>query len=193
MAFAIPSDYATSVQTAEVYTGVFSTVNDAYIASPGVSQGAVGLTLGARNPLGRTVYSTDLTTGRRFKNKYVRLNSTTTATLIVGPVYYKDETFEVVTIQSSESQFGVNGIAGILLNVNATNGNYVYILTNGILAGVAVPASTAAGDCLIGAAGAQALARVAANTAPTNRKCAWALTAVASGVSDIYVEVDDLG
>jgi hypothetical protein len=177
---------AQSLQTAEITTGNVATVNDAYVSSSFTEN---GLTKGAKAPIGAALYLSD-SVGRRFKFRYVRLNSTVPPTLIVGPVYWKDNTFTVVTAVESEALYGVNSIAGLLLNVNAANGNYVWIQTFGHAPAVPSPLYTAAGDGIIGAAGNQQLARVAANTAPTNQLLGWAETAVAAGVFDLFINVE---
>jgi hypothetical protein len=182
----IQSISAQSLQTIEISTGNVATVNDAYVSS---SFAANGLTNGALNPIGSCAYFTD-NSGRRYKYRYVRLNCTTPPTFIVGPVFWKDNTFSIVTAVESEALFGVNSVAGFLLNVNATNGNYVFIQTFGYLAAVAVPAGTAAGDQIIGAAGNQQVAKVSANTAPTNALLAYAETAVSGGTSNLHVCIE---
>jgi len=188
MTIPVPQSPIQSSLTAEVYTGNPATVNDAYS-----STATFPWPNGARQALGTALYTIDATTGSVLKWRYVRLNSTTTATLVVGPVYYKDNTRGIVTIQSTESLMALNGIAGLLVNVNATNGNFVFILTHGHYGGVAVPAGTAVGDSIYGAAGAQQVGKTSANTATPNVALALAETAVASGVSDLYVCVEDSG
>ena len=180
--------YVGSLQTLHVSTGRPETVNDPFDTTKPNN--------GARNNPGVAEYVSDGTiTGRRWKVRYVRLNSTTTATLIVGPVYWKDNTFQVVTIQSSEAIGGINNLAGILLNANATNGNWVFVLAAGFIGAanigsIAVPALTASGDLLIGATGAQQFARVAIGSNRTNVEIAMALTAVSGGVADIFVQLE---
>ena len=183
---------AQSLQTAEVSTGNVATVNDAYQAYPattGAPNNYLAAQNGALNPLSSCLYLGD-TSGRRTKYRYVRLNCTAPPVFIVGPVYWKDNTFTVVTALSSEALYGINAFAGVLLNVNATNGNYVFIQTFGHLAGVVVAASTAAGDAVIPASGTQLFGRTAANTAPTNIVAAWAETAIASTKSDLFIVVE---
>jgi hypothetical protein len=177
---------AQSLQTMEISTGNVATVNDAYVSNVASYNGPQA---GALNPLGGAMYLTD-TSARRLKYRYVRLNCTAPPTFIVGPVYWKDNTYTVVTALSSEALYGINSFAGVLLNVNATNGNYVFIQTAGHLGGVVVAASTAAGDAIIPATGTQLFGRTAANTAPTNIVAAWAETAIASLKSDINICVE---
>lgn len=171
----------------QVTTGNFATVNDAVLTGVADYEN----TGGARAPLGVIVDSLD-SSNRILMYKYVQLTSTAVPTLIVGPVYYTTNTFTIVTPVSTEGGFGVNGIAGILLNASATYNNYVWIQVYGYLASIVVAASTAIGDSLIGTAGNQLTARVAANTAPTNTVVAMALTAVSSTKSDVLV-VSHLG
>jgi hypothetical protein len=184
----VPQSPVQSSLTAEVYTGNPATVNDAYNASA-----TFPWPNGQRQALGTALYTIDATTGSVLKWRYVRLNSTTTTTLIVGPVYYKDNTRGIVTIQSSESLMSYNGIAGFLMNTGATNGNFVFILVSGHAGAVAAPASSAVGDQCVGGSGAQVLVRVAAGTAPTYNVVALIETAVAAGVSDMRVCVEDSG
>lgn len=176
-----------SLQTAEITTGNVATVNDAYVTS---SFSENGLTNGAKAPLGAALYLSDAV-GRRYKYRYVRLNCTAApGSFIVGPVYWKDNTYTVVTALSSEALFGINAIAGLLLNTTPTNGNYVWIQTFGYAKAVACPLYIAAGDALVGSSGTQLLARVTANTAPTNKLFAWAETAVSAGACDMQIEVE---
>jgi hypothetical protein len=188
MTIPVPQSPIPFIPTAEVYSGNPATVNDPYSATA-----TFPWPNGQRQALATAVYTIDTTTGGVLKWRYVRLNSTTPATLIVGPVYYKDNTRGIVTIQSSESLMVLNGVAGVLVNLNATKGNFVFILVSGHLGAFAVPAGTAVGDQLIGATGAQQVAKVTQNTAPTNVVLALAETAVAAGVSDIRVCVEDSG
>lgn len=186
MTIAVPQSPIQSSLTGEVYTGNPATVNDAFS-----STATFPWPNGARNALGTAIYTIDSVTGTPLKWRYVRLNSTTTATLVLGPVYYKDNTRGIVTIQSTESLMALNGIAGLLVNLNATNGNFIFILTHGHYAAVPVPAGTAVGDQIIGAAGAQQVGKTSANTAPVNVPLGLAETAVAAGVSDLFVSVED--
>lgn len=190
--------FDSNIQTLQISTGNVQTVNDPFIAGS-LGQGQFGSPLGARNPVGMAAYISDGTAaGRRWKVRYVRMNATVpNSPFVVGPVYWKDNTFQVITSLLSEALHGVNAIAGLLLNPNLVNGNYCFILVYGHagaanLAGGAatVPASTAPGDALIGAAGQQTFARVAANTAPTNAVLAWAETAVSGGVADMFVNLE---
>lgn len=166
----------------------------------------------AQNPLGELFYlqpgeggvqSTGNGKGSGLWVKYVLYKSTDTTAVKTGPalVYWTDETYTQVTDVQSESLLGnANGIAGWLMpNTtalgttaftitvlrNGGNGSYVFIGLQGFIAGAVSVGSTAAGDALIGSGTAWTPARVAAGTAPTNVVGAWALTAVASGLSDI--------
>lgn len=185
-----------SDQTLQITTGNVATVNDPFVATGTISAGSAILANGARNPLGIAAYISDgSTTGRRWKVRYVRVNSTTfNPSPVVGPVYWKDNTFQVVTTLFSEA-LDTNAAAGIMLNSSITNGNYGFILVGGFLGAanlgsIPVVALTAAGDALIGATGQQTFARVAAGTAPTNAVIAWAVTAVSGGKSDVFVTLE---
>lgn len=139
--------------------------------------------------------------------KYVRYLSTANPATVGGPapVYYTDETFTTVTGVASEG-LGVNFIAGYMLPNTSTGatgagagftntvlnnsalGSYVFVALAGFVPGVISVASTAVGDAQIGASGNFTVARVAANTAPTNRVLGWAMTAVASGLCDVMCD-----
>jgi hypothetical protein len=185
MTINVPASPAQNVPTAEVYTGNPATVNDAFDTTK--------LNNGARIAPGNAVYLIDSVTGGVQKWRYVRVNTTVAATFVVGPVYWKDNTYQTVTQKTSEALMGLNGLAGLMVNTSLTNGNFTFILVAGHYAAVPAPVSTAIGDSIIGAAGTQLVARVAANTAPTNTVLALAETAVAAGVSDMRVVVEDLG
>ena len=138
----------------------------------------------------------------KYRNAYVdhhqlrsriTLNTTVDATKVFGPVYWKDNTYQVVTQKDTEALMALNGIAGIMANTSATNGSFVFILVSGHIAAVPIAASTAAGDSIIGATGTQLTARVAKGTAPTNTVLAMAETAVSGGKSDLRVCVEDQG
>ncbi len=174
------------LQTMEISTGDVATVNDIFDSTK--------VNNGARNPLGAAIYISD-SSGRRRKYRYVRYNPTAGVTDIVGPVYWKDNTFTVVTPTRSEALGGDTenvAVAGILMNASVTDGRFVFIQTFGFLAAMAAPASTAPSDALVSATGAQALVRVAAGTAPSGKVVAWAITAVSGGLSDVLIAVEDL-
>lgn len=171
-----------SVLPVQLSTGDPATVND--VVNPTSTSGQ------PYQPLGTSFYTTDAQ-GRIRKYRYVKLVGTAKPALIVGPVYWADDTKTTVTPTLSESKTGtVNSIAGVLLNAAATYGNAVCILVVGKATAVPVPALTAAGDTLIGAAGNQQFARVAAGTRAGSFEAAVALSAVAAGASDIDVCVD---
>jgi hypothetical protein len=178
--------------TPQITTGNFATVNDAYDTTKPNN--------GAKNVPGSEWLVFDAN-NRLIKIKYVRYNPTAAGTEIVGPVYYKDNTFGTgpsngtnsgVTATMSEAvTTKANSVAGILLNASVTPGNWTFIQVEGYKAAVTVPASTAVDDVLIGAAGFQIFGRVAAGTAPTNRPAAIALTAISGGVADILLCADN--
>jgi hypothetical protein len=176
-----------SLPTAEVFTGNPATVNDAYDTTK--------LNNGARIALGTAIYVIDpaaTSTGGVQKWRYVRVNSTVAATFVVGPVYWKDNTYQTVTQKTSEALMGLNGLAGLMVNVNLTNGNFTFILVSGHYSAVPLTAGNP-GDTVIGATGTQLVTNVAANTAPTNTVLALVETAVASGKADMRVCVEESG
>jgi hypothetical protein len=118
-----------------------------------------------------------------------------------APVYWTDETFTTVSGVSTESQFGLSGIAGYLmpnttsisgLTAAQLQGSQVYIQISGTIFGASAPGSTVAGDWIIGAAGNFLPARVAAGTAPGYRPLGVAITAVASSVADMLLGCDNI-
>lgn len=131
--------------------------------------------------------------GRVLLFKYVQLNSTTFPTLAIGPVYYKDETQQIVTTNESEAVAGINSLAGILLSLSAANLDFIWIQISGYLgansdagfgSGPLAPSSgVTKGDQVVGAAGQQVLADVAAGTAPGYRSAGIVLTTAASTVA----------
>lgn len=142
----------------------------------------------ARMPVGQAVYITDNLGQATKKLRYVKINSTVAPVEVVGPVYWKDRTKTVVTCVMSEAVAGINSIAGVLLNKDITNGYHGFIQVAGPIT-MPVVAATAAGDALVGAA-AQATARVAANTAPTNKVLGFAMGAIDTPVAgSAYVEL----
>lgn len=148
-------------------------------------------TLLSPNPPLGTVSSYIDSKGRALLFKLVKLDSTTfPASLLTGPVYYKDETQQVVTTNESEAVAGENSYAGMLLNLSAANGQLVWIQVGGYLgsdsdAGFgAQPVSTAAfavGETVVGASGQQVMAVVASGTAPTYRPIGIVVKAAAAG------------
>lgn len=116
-----------------------------------------------------------------------------------APVYWTDNTYTTVSGVESESLLGLNGIAGYLM-VNTTdltsltaamlNGSQTLIQVAGYLINGIAPASTVAGDWIIGASGNFLPARVASGTAPGFRTYGVAATAVASGLANILLNCD---
>lgn len=164
--------------TPHVTTGDPHTVNDAE----------------AKNILGTKWHFRNPTTGAIYACRYVKYSCTAAPAEVVGPVYWKDATRTVVSADAAD-QFGDrNSCAGFLLNVNVTDGNYVFIMVNGYIADAPVPASTAEGDLLsIDASTDQLLVRTAEGTAPICLPVAVALEAVSNNVADIHVIVEPLG
>lgn len=174
------SVYGQSKQTLEVSTGNVATVNDARDTTKPNN--------GALNPLGAKLYATD-SSGRHLAYRYVRLKTTAPPTEIVGPVYWSDNTFGEVTANDTDG-LGLNFCAGILLNVNITDGNFCYIQVFGFLADITSPGSTAISDSVITATGDQQVARIAQGVALTDRLIYVAVTAVAATLSDGYIQVE---
>jgi hypothetical protein len=161
---------------------------------------------GARNPLGSRWCYKD-SKGRMVIIAYVRLNTTAPpVSLLVGPVWWKDNTFTVVTAAANDaSGWGVaapNLTAGILLNTSWVNGNFGWIITAGYCgagsdtnwgAPIAAPANTAIGDGVVGGtSGNQSVVRAAAGS-PTYKQLYTALTAVANNTSDGIVTCEWFG
>ena len=131
--------------------------------------------------------------------KYVRYLSTANPAVVAGPapVYWTDQTFTTVSGVSTEGYAGVNSVAGLLclnsasysgLTAAILNGNFCFVAVSGWVAGCIAPGSTAAGDAIIGAAGNFTPARVAANTAPTNKLIGWATSAIVSSLCNILLD-----
>lgn len=198
--------YTSTVSNQNSYTGFIfpngatNPVGDVYVLPQGAQQNST--TAGANTLSGGNGYGAPLVI------RYVRYNSTANAALTALPsvVYWADETFTTVTGTYSESVAGSSTAAGILcINTanypgsltgaqlaTALNGNYCFIVTKGFVPGVSVPASTAVGDILVGAASsAFTMARVAAGTAPTYARNAIALTAVANSKADILANFEN--
>jgi hypothetical protein len=164
------------------------------------------------NPLG-TLYAAPINTGALTTAagagappvlKYVQYLSTANPAPVAAPapVYWKDETFTVVTGVYSEGFTGTaNSIAGYLL-VNTTsvssltatvltnsgNGVGVWIQIGGWLSGAYAPTAGSAGvgNTIIGSAGNWTSTAVAAGTAGS-RILGMQLTAVASSACDVLV------
>lgn len=179
--------------------GAMNPAGSAFLLAPGVGQSA--------NKAAAALYGAN-GWGAPLIVRYVRYNSTANPNLIAtpGPVYWTDETYTTVSGVFTEGNpaatGNINSLAGWLLPnytalgltaaaaATALNGNWCFIATKGFLSGVAVPALTAVGDAIIGAAGNFTLGRVASGTAPTTKYVAIAQTAVAAGVADILIDTD---
>lgn len=181
----------------EDYTGSIFTVNDLYQANPPFS--GYPYPNGARNQPGVARYNTFVPTGSTtpywVKLRYVRYNPTALVTFTANqlpPVYWKDNTFTVVTPTASEGTMGVNGIAGVLLNTTTTSanltGNWTLIAVGGYMTNLISAASVAAGDLVFGNASALTVTRLAqsvtAGTGIATRLLYQAATAIASSVSN---------
>jgi len=188
-------------QTPQITTGDWTTVNDAFKTT--LPDANYPYPNGAQNPLG-AAYTMRDSSGRIKKIRYVRLAGTAAYNVnsitVPGIVYWKDNTFGVVTPTMSECvSTKANCEAGFLVNPNATNGNFVFIQVGGYLGassspGVSppVPASTAVDDSLYGATGAFTMTRDAAGTASKYRPAAFALQAVSGGLADIFVVLESM-
>lgn len=190
-----------NIQTLQISTGNVATVNDPFISGLPIGQGQFGSPNGARNPVGEAAYISDGTigsgTGRRWKVRYVRMNATTiNPSPVVGPVYWKDNTFQVVTTLASEAPATLNGCAGILLNPNVTNGNYCFILVLGFIGAanigsMVVGGAAGAGGLIVPAAGQQLTTTVAAGTYTTTYAAiGYLMTAIGGGTADVFINIE---
>lgn len=191
------------VPTYEDYTGSLFTVNDAYVTTP-----PFGSTYlypnGARQQPGRAFYATWTPTGSTtaywLKCRYVRYSPTAAVTFTSGnlpPVYWKDTTFTVITPTATEgTDYGINGVAGILLNTTTTSanltGNWTLVAVAGYMTSMISATSVIIGSIVLGNATAQTVTLMAANTAPTNKPLYMATTAIASSVSNGMIMCEDV-
>ena len=176
----------------QITTGNVATVNDAYSTTISAAN-LYGN--GAKNPPGAAFYLAD-SAGRVNKYRYVRLNpGTPPGSYIVGPVYWKDNTFTIVTTTLANALTAeASSFAGILLRAEATpalmTGNWVIIQVRGFLAAVAAVVSPTAGDEVYGTAGDQVFnGKVTSGTAPKfPGHDVRALTT--SATPDIFIEAE---
>jgi hypothetical protein len=184
----------------ELFTGNPLTIDDAYQATPPFS--GYPYPNGARMQPGRAVYYT-LISGANYywqKFRYVRYNPTAAVSLVTGqlpPVYWKDNTFTVVTPTSSEGLLGLNGIAGALLNMSVVSGDWTLVQVAGYEPNLISAASVVAGDWLYGNATAQTVTRIAQGAATyavgnSEKMYYLALTAISSSVSTGQILVEDI-
>jgi len=176
--------------TPEVFTGNVATVNDPFNANV--------FNNGARMAPGTRVYQTD-SSGRLLKYRYVRYNPTAAVTLtantnVPGVVYWKDNTFTVVTPTLSEGiTTGKNQVAGYLLNANATAGNFVFIQVAGYLANAVVAAGTAIDGVQIGGGATPLISAViVSGVALTARPVAVSLAAISGNQAPVLVCIEDV-
>jgi len=187
------------VPTYEVYTGNPFTVNDAYSATPPYT--GYPYPNGARMQPGRAVYYTyqasSASTPYWVKLRYVRYNPTASVTFTanqLAPVYWIDINFQSVSGTSSEGAFGLNGIAGALLNTSVTAGNWCFIMVGGYCPNLISATSMAAGDLAYGNATAKTVTRVASGAAaPIQKVFYMALAAISSSVNAGLIMCEDVG
>jgi hypothetical protein len=178
------------IATPEIFTGNVNTVNDPFnTAMPNN---------GARMYPGMRFYQMD-SSGRLLKYRYVRYNPTAAVTLtantnVPGVVYWKDNTFGIVTPTASEGvTTKINQIAGYLLNANVVAGNYTVIQVAGYLSNAVVAAASAVDDVQVGLVTTPLITgRIASGVALTSRPCAVTLTAISGNQSQVLVCVEDL-
>jgi hypothetical protein len=167
---------------------------------------------GLKNPLGMVIIdsggldsvsgtTTQLPVGQVAIYKYVLYKSAANPALVAqpAPVYYTDNTYTIVSGKASEALASaasnpagllmpnttdMSGLTATILN-NGGNGSGVWICTYGFVKGAAAPASTAAGDILVGS-GDFAWGRLTAFAAATVYACK-SLTALASSASDQFI------
>lgn len=172
--------------TPHVSTGDWTTVNDKFDSTqPGNN---------AKTMLGASFLVID-SSGRLKRIRYVRYNSTANpaAPTAPGPVYWTDAAHTTVSGRMSEGlSTKANSIAGYLVNLSYTNGNFIFIQTAGFLSQALVAASTALDDVQIGATGDFTSARIASGAAITQVPASIALGAVSGGKADVFVDVDTL-
>ncbi len=180
------------IPTAEVFTGNPATVQDPYVASPGV--GNYLMPNGARVYPGSATYQRDAT-GHVIKLRYVRYNPTAgTSAVAGGPVYWADSNLNTVSPTASEGPMGMNGIAGALLNVAMTTGNWCYIQVAGYNASLLSAASMTGGDIAYGNATAYTVTRVASGAAGAVQKVFYtALGPVVASKNAGIIQVEDIG
>lgn len=178
------------IPTPEIFTGNVLTINDPYNANNPNN--------GARMLLGTRFYQVD-SSGRLLKYRYVRYNPTAAVTLtantnVPGVVYWKDNTFGVVTPTASEGiTTKINQVAGYLLNPSVTAGNYTLIQVAGYLANAVVAASTAIDDVQVGLITTPLITgRVASGVALTSRAVAVALAAISTNQAPVLVCIEDV-
>jgi hypothetical protein len=187
------------VPTYELFTGNPLTVDDAYNATPPFT--GYPYPNGARIQPGRAFYySLAQASGGNYwwqKFRYVRYNPTAAVILVAGqfpPVYWKDNTFTVVTPTASEGLLGLNGIAGALVNMSVAAGDWTLIQVAGYSPTLISATSMAAGDIAYGNATALTVTRVASGAAAPIQKTFYiALTGIASSVSTGLITCEDIG
>ena len=206
------TEYAV-ISTGNIYTAIdtYDTTkpNNGALSPLGAQfQFPVGTQLSASK--GTAYNSTGIGLGKPPIITYVQYKSASKPAIIAYPglVYWVDDSFTTVTGVYSESFAGINGVAGYMM-VNTTDypgsltgaqlaavldpsggasvGNFLWIVTGGYAPAVRSITSVVAGDFLIGSATTFVPARMAANSAPTNRVVGMATTNLSGSVSDVIV------
>lgn len=113
-------------------------------------------------------------------------NGTAVAAAAGGVAFWKDITTFTVTSDYSDAGSKVNLVAG-LFNSILTDAYYGWIQLKGYTATCVCGASVVTGDLLIASATDLTVARMVADTAPTNRVVGIALSAVASSNVKAYL------
>lgn len=113
----------------------------------------------------------------------LRNNTADVATVAGHVAVWKDRDNFVVSSKASESQAGVNAVAGAFLGV-ITNANYCFVQIGG-KQNCLVAASVAAGDKLTGPTTDGTFVRNAAATAAPDEPWAIAYTAISGGKADV--------
>lgn len=167
------------------------------------------LPYGARNPLGSRYCYQD-SKGRNVIVAYVRVNCTTAPTsFVVGPVWWRDNTFTTVTANIGDfpvtggfAAFSQNLVAGILLNTSIVNGDYTWIVVSGYCGQnsdtnwgnqINCPNSAVIGDGVVsGSSGNQTVVRAAAGT-PSYKQIYTVLTNNSSNLADGLVTCEWFG
>lgn len=113
-------------------------------------------------------------------------NGTAVASAAGGTAFWKDLTTFTVTSDYSDAGSKLNLVAGLFCSI-LTDAYYGWIQLTGYTATCICGASVVTGDLLIASSTDLTVARMVADTAPTNRVVGIALSAVASGNVTAYL------